>query len=161
MCAAVAAPGLVAAPRHAQSRQLNVQIRAGPGAVRKHRDRTDTFGFGIRGESERFEPLIPDGCAPICEQGGVTRGRERQATEAYSYSNTNALVHDRASYLVGTPEGVVGRLAALHQDVRFDHFAYWARLPGLSHARAMESLHMVASRVLPALVATNHDNPAN
>jgi alkanesulfonate monooxygenase SsuD/methylene tetrahydromethanopterin reductase-like flavin-dependent oxidoreductase (luciferase family) len=76
-----------------------------------------------------------------------------------SYSNTNALVRDRANYLVGTPEDVAGTLAALHDDVRFDHFAYWARLPGLSHARAMESLHMVASRVLPTLVQKNQDNP--
>jgi alkanesulfonate monooxygenase SsuD/methylene tetrahydromethanopterin reductase-like flavin-dependent oxidoreductase (luciferase family) len=74
-----------------------------------------------------------------------------------SYSNTNAVVHDRANYLVGTPEVVARRLAALHDDVRFDHFAYWARLPGLSHARAMESLRMVASRVLPALAETTQD----
>jgi alkanesulfonate monooxygenase SsuD/methylene tetrahydromethanopterin reductase-like flavin-dependent oxidoreductase (luciferase family) len=75
-----------------------------------------------------------------------------------SYSNGDAKVRDRADYLVGTPQDVAGRLAALHDDVRFDHFAYWARLPGLSHVRAMESLHMVASRVLPTLVQTNQGN---
>lgn len=74
-----------------------------------------------------------------------------------SYSDTDALVHDRAEYLVGTPEDVAGRLAALHRDVGFDHFAYWARLPGLSHERAMESLHLVATRVLPTLMDTNAD----
>lgn len=70
---------------------------------------------------------------------------------SYSDADAGARVQDRAEYLVGTPEDVAGRLAALRRDVRFDHFAYWARLPGLSHARAMESLRLVMSRVRPAL----------
>src|SRR3981081_1698715 len=54
----------------------------------------------------------------------------------------------REDYLVGTPEHVADKLVQLYRDVRFDHFAYWARLPGLSHDRALESLRMVASRAL-------------
>ncbi|OLF14946.1 LLM class flavin-dependent oxidoreductase [Actinophytocola xanthii] len=58
---------------------------------------------------------------------------------------------NRADYLVGTPEEVADRLVALHRDVGFSHFAHWARLPGLSHARAVESLRLVAEEVVPAL----------
>jgi probable F420-dependent oxidoreductase len=73
---------------------------------------------------------------------------------AYSTSNgvpasTGARLA-REQYLVGTPDEVANRLIQLHQDLRFSHFAYWARLPGLSHTRTMETLHMVATRVAPA-----------
>jgi alkanesulfonate monooxygenase SsuD/methylene tetrahydromethanopterin reductase-like flavin-dependent oxidoreductase (luciferase family) len=71
------------------------------------------------------------------------------------HSNAATVMQDRAQYLVGTPEDIAGRLVALHRELRFSHFAYWARLPGLSHSRAMESLNLVQSRVLPALTGTN------
>lgn len=58
---------------------------------------------------------------------------------------------ERSDYLVGPPGQVADRLADLHADIGFDHFAHWARLPGLSHTRAMESLHLVASALLPAV----------
>jgi alkanesulfonate monooxygenase SsuD/methylene tetrahydromethanopterin reductase-like flavin-dependent oxidoreductase (luciferase family) len=54
----------------------------------------------------------------------------------------------RADYLVGTPAEVAERLAELAGELRFDHFAHWARLPGLTHERALESLRLVASEVL-------------
>jgi alkanesulfonate monooxygenase SsuD/methylene tetrahydromethanopterin reductase-like flavin-dependent oxidoreductase (luciferase family) len=72
-----------------------------------------------------------------------------------AYSNTKTLLQDRAQYLVGTPEEVASRLAALHRELRFNHFAFWARLPGMSHSRAMQSLNLVKSRVLPALTGTS------
>lgn len=55
----------------------------------------------------------------------------------------------RDDYLVGTPEQVADRLVALHPELRFVHFAHWARLPGLSHDRAMESLRLFAGEVVP------------
>ena len=55
----------------------------------------------------------------------------------------------REDYLVGSPEQVGARLAELYRAVGFAHFAHWARLPGVSHARAMESLRLVAERVIP------------
>jgi probable F420-dependent oxidoreductase len=78
-------------------------------------------------------------------------------------SNADPLLQDREEYLVGTPEDIAGRLVSLHREVRFNHFAYWARLPGLSHSRAMHSLNLVKSRVLPALTGTDasgRDTPA-
>ncbi|ADB33022.1 Luciferase-like monooxygenase [Kribbella flavida DSM 17836] len=57
----------------------------------------------------------------------------------------------RGDYLVGTPEQVTEQLVALHRDVQFDHFAHWTRLPGLSHHRALESLQLLATEVVPAV----------
>lgn len=54
-------------------------------------------------------------------------------------------------HLVGTPEQIADRLTALHAEIRFDHFAHWMRLPGISHTRAMETLRLIASRLLPAV----------
>ena len=61
---------------------------------------------------------------------------------------------ERGEYLVGTPEQVAARLVELHQEIGYDHFAHWARLPGLPHATAMESLRLVASQVLPEVRRT-------
>lgn len=55
----------------------------------------------------------------------------------------------RDDYLVGTPDEVASRLAALHRDFGFDQFAHWARLPGLSHDRCTETLRLVTSELLP------------
>jgi hypothetical protein len=33
----------------------------------------------------------------------------------------------------------------------FDHFAFWARLPGLSHEQAMTSLALFAGQVVPRM----------
>ena len=54
----------------------------------------------------------------------------------------------REDYLVGTPDEVAARLAELHEDLRFEHFAHWVRLPGLSHERAMASLELFANEVV-------------
>jgi alkanesulfonate monooxygenase SsuD/methylene tetrahydromethanopterin reductase-like flavin-dependent oxidoreductase (luciferase family) len=47
-------------------------------------------------------------------------------------SNADPQLQDRAEYLVGAPEDIAGRLVSLHRELRFSHFAYRARLPGLS-----------------------------
>ena len=47
--------------------------------------------------------------------------------------------------------GIAQRLIALHRETRFDHFAHWARLPGLPHERAIETLRLVAEQVLPVV----------
>lgn len=60
---------------------------------------------------------------------------------------------DRTDYLVGTIDEVAQRLTDLHRDVRFDHFAHWARLPGLSHTRATETLELIAAELIPAVTA--------
>jgi alkanesulfonate monooxygenase SsuD/methylene tetrahydromethanopterin reductase-like flavin-dependent oxidoreductase (luciferase family) len=62
-----------------------------------------------------------------------------------------ALTFPRGDFLVGTPAEVAQRLIALHRDTHFDHFAHWARLPGLSHERTLETLRLVAKEVVPAV----------
>jgi alkanesulfonate monooxygenase SsuD/methylene tetrahydromethanopterin reductase-like flavin-dependent oxidoreductase (luciferase family) len=62
-----------------------------------------------------------------------------------------ALTFPRADFLVGTPAEVAQRLINLHRETRFDHFAHWARLPGLPHQRALETLRLVAAEVVPAV----------
>jgi alkanesulfonate monooxygenase SsuD/methylene tetrahydromethanopterin reductase-like flavin-dependent oxidoreductase (luciferase family) len=61
-------------------------------------------------------------------------------------------VSPREDYLVGTPTEVATRLKDLQEELRFEHFAHWARLPGLSHVRALESLRLFANEVVPACV---------
>jgi alkanesulfonate monooxygenase SsuD/methylene tetrahydromethanopterin reductase-like flavin-dependent oxidoreductase (luciferase family) len=59
----------------------------------------------------------------------------------------------REDYLVGTPDDVAIRLTELHRALRFTHFAHWARLPGLTHERALASLRLYATEVLDPVAA--------
>lgn len=59
---------------------------------------------------------------------------------------------DPADYLVGTSEQIVTRLTELYSEVPFDHFAFWARLPGLSYAEAAKAQQLFIAEVAPALV---------
>jgi probable F420-dependent oxidoreductase len=68
-----------------------------------------------------------------------------------SLSGQAAPALDRDEYLVGTPEQVAARLVELREATGFVHFAHWARLPGLSHRRALETLELVATEVVPRL----------
>jgi alkanesulfonate monooxygenase SsuD/methylene tetrahydromethanopterin reductase-like flavin-dependent oxidoreductase (luciferase family) len=56
---------------------------------------------------------------------------------------------DRDEYLVGTPADVADRLAALYRDVRFDQFAFWARLPGIGQQQAATAQRLFAEQVVP------------
>lgn len=72
--------------------------------------------------------------------------------EIASYGNQGELPPlKREDYLVGTPEDVAEQLVELHRDISFSHFAYWARLPGLSHERVLETLKLVAAEVIPVV----------
>jgi alkanesulfonate monooxygenase SsuD/methylene tetrahydromethanopterin reductase-like flavin-dependent oxidoreductase (luciferase family) len=57
----------------------------------------------------------------------------------------------RAEYLVGDPDDIAARFTRLHTDVPFDHFAFWARLPSLSHEQALTSLRLFAEEVVPRI----------
>ena len=52
-------------------------------------------------------------------------------------------------YFVGNPEEVVEGLARLHAEAPYDHFCFWARLPGLTHDQALKSMRLFASEVAP------------
>jgi alkanesulfonate monooxygenase SsuD/methylene tetrahydromethanopterin reductase-like flavin-dependent oxidoreductase (luciferase family) len=57
----------------------------------------------------------------------------------------------RERMLVGTPESIAERLAALHDASRLDELVFWARLPGVPHDMAAAHLERLAERVLPVL----------
>ena len=40
-------------------------------------------------------------------------------------------------------------LARLHEEAPYDHFCFWARLPGITHEQALENLRLFASEVAP------------
>ncbi len=52
-------------------------------------------------------------------------------------------------YFVGNPEEVAEGLARLHEEAPYDHFCFWARLPGLTHEQALESMRLLPPRLLP------------
>jgi alkanesulfonate monooxygenase SsuD/methylene tetrahydromethanopterin reductase-like flavin-dependent oxidoreductase (luciferase family) len=52
-------------------------------------------------------------------------------------------------YFVGNPEQVAEGLARLHQEAPYDHFCFWARLPGITHEQALANIHLFASEVAP------------
>lgn len=54
----------------------------------------------------------------------------------------------RADYLVGDPAAA---LVELHRQVRFDQFAFWARLPGHTDEQALRSMRLFAAEVEPAV----------
>jgi alkanesulfonate monooxygenase SsuD/methylene tetrahydromethanopterin reductase-like flavin-dependent oxidoreductase (luciferase family) len=52
-------------------------------------------------------------------------------------------------YLVGTPDEVAEGLVRLYEEAPYDHFCFWARLPGIAHEQALESMLLFASEVVP------------
>jgi alkanesulfonate monooxygenase SsuD/methylene tetrahydromethanopterin reductase-like flavin-dependent oxidoreductase (luciferase family) len=52
-------------------------------------------------------------------------------------------------YFVGNPEEVAEGLARLHEEAPYDHFCFWARLPGITHEQALANIHLFASEVAP------------
>ncbi len=58
---------------------------------------------------------------------------------------------DPSAFLVGTPDDVAARLADLYAAVPFDHFAFWARLPGLTTAQASTAQRLFADKVAPRI----------
>jgi alkanesulfonate monooxygenase SsuD/methylene tetrahydromethanopterin reductase-like flavin-dependent oxidoreductase (luciferase family) len=52
-------------------------------------------------------------------------------------------------YFVGTPEEVAEGLARLYEEVPYDHFCFWGRLPGITHEQALESARLFAAEVAP------------
>jgi probable F420-dependent oxidoreductase len=56
-------------------------------------------------------------------------------------------------YLVGNPDEVAEGLIQLHQEAPYDHFCFWARLPGVTHDQALENMRLFASEVAPRVRA--------
>jgi alkanesulfonate monooxygenase SsuD/methylene tetrahydromethanopterin reductase-like flavin-dependent oxidoreductase (luciferase family) len=58
---------------------------------------------------------------------------------------------NREDNLVGTPDDVAEGMSTLYTEVPFDHFAFWARLPGLTQEQASRSQRLFADEVIPSL----------
>ena len=52
-------------------------------------------------------------------------------------------------YLVGDPDQVADGLIWLHQEAPYDHYCFWARLPGITHEQALQNMRLFASEVMP------------
>jgi len=48
---------------------------------------------------------------------------------------------------VGKPDAVAEGLARLQEGAPYDHFCFWARLPGLTHKQALESMRPFTSEI--------------
>ncbi len=52
-------------------------------------------------------------------------------------------------YFVDHPGELAEGLARLYERALYDHLCFWARLPGLTHEQALESMRLFASKVAP------------
>jgi alkanesulfonate monooxygenase SsuD/methylene tetrahydromethanopterin reductase-like flavin-dependent oxidoreductase (luciferase family) len=52
-------------------------------------------------------------------------------------------------YFVGNPDELAEGLARLYEEAPYDHFCFWARLPGITHEQALKSMRLFASEVAP------------
>ena len=55
----------------------------------------------------------------------------------------------RELYFIGAPEEVAEKLIGLYEAAPYDHLCFWARLPGVTHEQALESMRHFASEVAP------------
>jgi alkanesulfonate monooxygenase SsuD/methylene tetrahydromethanopterin reductase-like flavin-dependent oxidoreductase (luciferase family) len=60
---------------------------------------------------------------------------------------------DRAQTLIGTPDEVARQLIAIYRQAPYDHFCFWGRLPGLSHAQASDSARLFMEQVVPQVLS--------
>ncbi len=80
---------------------------------------------------------------------GVGQGYTPGEIAGYGGGADTAPALERDDFLVGTPEQVADRLRELHRVCGFDHYAFWARLPGLPLEQALASLRVFALQVAP------------
>lgn len=115
-----------------------------------------------RGEQGRRLPFVATGILHLHEDAGRAW---REAAPAIAYLE-GALARDagrdgttaaerprRGDFLVGAPDEVAEALARLHREVPFDQFAFWGRLPGLTHEQALRSMRLFSSEVAPRVRA--------
>ena len=49
------------------------------------------------------------------------------------------------------PDEVAEGLTRLREEAPYDHFCFWARLPGTTHEQALESMRLFASEATPGV----------
>ena len=137
---------------------------AGGGAFAEtHRKVRDALAR--HGREEEDFPYVASGVAYVHEDPG--RAREIVAPAiAYQRSRYAEWGTDRGEekpepirpddlpwerYLVGDPDEVAEGLIQLHREAPYDHFCFWARLPGVTHDQALENMRLFASEVAPRI----------
>jgi hypothetical protein len=75
---------------------------------------------------------------------------EEDAESAGGYATGN-LDDARRRLFIGTADELAARFSRLHERYPFDEVVFWARLPGVPHALAMEHLERLSSGVMKLL----------
>lgn len=70
---------------------------------------------------------------------------------AGGYADPSELDDARRRLFVGRPNEIAERLLGLHERYPFDEVVFWARLPGVPLALAMEHLERLSEEVMPRL----------
>ncbi len=92
-----------------------------------------------------------DWCTFYARAYNYQQRRYREWAGDYDEGGMRREVDGRSRLLVDTPERVAARLIELRHAVPWDELAFWYRLPGVPHERALEHLETVARRVWPPL----------
>jgi probable F420-dependent oxidoreductase len=115
------------------------------------------------GRAEEDFPYVASGVVYVHEESGRARSEVAPAI-SYQRSRYAEWGTDRDKpkpepvrpedlwwerYLVGSTGEVAEGLIELHQRAPFDHFCFWACLPGIIHERALANLRLFASEVAP------------
>lgn len=83
---------------------------------------------------------------------------EGGAPTAGGYADGTELEDARRRLLVGRADEIAERLLRLRERYPFDEVVFWARLPGVPLALAMEHLERLAEGVMPRLAHQNPDD---
>ena len=86
-------------------------------------------------------------------QHNLYRRWYREAGDSNAPELTNPDDLPRANYIVGTPDDCERAIRALHAELPFDEFIYWACPPGFPVERATKSLELFAREVIPRFAA--------
>lgn len=82
-------------------------------------------------------------------QHNLYRRWYREAGDSNAPDLVDADQLSRQSHIVGTPDQCATTIRALHQEMPFDEFVFWAHPPGFPVERATESLQLFAKAVVP------------
>ncbi len=146
--AARLADGFLASAGGGAFAQIYERVRE---ALARHGRADDDFPYVASGvahvheDSERAREIVAPAIAyqrSRYAEWGTDRGKEKPDPV-----RPEDLPWER--YLVGNPDEVAEGLIRLHQEAPYDHFCFWARLPGLSHEQALTNMRLFASEVAP------------
>lgn len=153
-----------AAARRAGRYGCNFMPDVGTGTDLHDRYRLELSRAGF--DPERFD-ITMNGCVFVCEDPDVGRAQVHRSL-TYMYERYDAWEregdHSEASAfepiaperldelcIVGRPDDVIRRMAAIRDEFSPDRFIFWGRLPGMPVEDASRSLQLFADEVIPAL----------